>query len=72
MPIQIAVLDDYQGVARDLGPWETLAPEAEVTYFHDHVALPGVVRDLLAGFEVVVAMRERTPFGAELLASMPD
>ena len=72
MPIQIAVLDDYQGVARDLGPWETLAPEAEVTCFHDHVALPGVVRDLLAGFEVVVAMRERTPFDAELLASMPD
>ena len=36
------------------------------------MVLPGVVRDMLAGHEVVVAMRERTPFGAELLASMPD
>jgi phosphoglycerate dehydrogenase-like enzyme len=32
----------------------------------------GVVRDLLAGFEVIVAMRERTPFTAERLASLPD
>ena len=30
------------------------------------------MRDLLAGFEVVVAMRERTPFTAKRLASLPD
>jgi phosphoglycerate dehydrogenase-like enzyme len=72
MPIQVAVLDDSQEVARELAPWETLEPGAEITFFHDHQALPGVVRDMLAGHEVVVAMRERTPFGAELLASMPD
>ena len=72
MPIQVAVLDDYQEVARELGPWETLATEAEVTYFHDHMLVDGVVRDLLAGFEVVVAMRERTPFTAERLASLTD
>ena len=72
MPIQVAVLDDYQEVARELGPWETLAPEAEVTYFHDHMLVDGVVRDLLEGFEVVVAMRERTPFTAKRLASLKD
>src|SRR5215207_628831 len=72
MPIQVAVLDDYQGVAGGLAPWETLAPEAEVTFFHDHILVDGVVRDLLAGFEVVVAMRERTPFTAKRLASLTD
>jgi phosphoglycerate dehydrogenase-like enzyme len=72
MPVQVAVLDDYQEVARELGPWERLAPGAEVTFFHDHLLRDGVVRDLLAGFEVVVAMRERTPFTAERLASLTD
>src|SRR5918996_305358 len=72
MPIQVAVLDDYQEVARDLAPWDQLGPAAEVTYFHDHLLVDGVVRDLLAGFEVVVAMRERTPFTAKRLASLSD
>ncbi|HKG65830.1 MAG TPA: D-2-hydroxyacid dehydrogenase family protein [Solirubrobacteraceae bacterium] len=72
MPVQVAVLDDYQGVAHGFGPWETLAPDAEVTYFHDHMLRDGVVSALLDGFEVVVAMRERTPFSAERLASLPD
>jgi phosphoglycerate dehydrogenase-like enzyme len=70
MPVQVAVLDDYQEIARELGPWEQLAPEAEVTFFHDHILVDGVVRDLLEGFEVVVAMRERTPFTAKRLASL--
>jgi len=72
MPVQVAVLDDYQEVARELGPWEQLAPEAEVTFFHDHLLRDGVVRDLLEGFEVVVAMRERTPFTAKRLESLTD
>jgi phosphoglycerate dehydrogenase-like enzyme len=72
MPVQIAVLDDYQEVARELAPWEQLEPEAEVTFFHDHLLVDGVVRDLLEGFEVLVAMRERTPFTAKRLASLTD
>ena len=72
MAVQVAVLDDYQEVARELGPWEQLEPEAAVTFFHDHLLVDGVVRDLLEGFEVVVAMRERTPFTAKRLASLTD
>ncbi len=72
MAVQIAVLDDYQEVARELAPWEELEPDAELTCFHDYILLDGVLRDLLAGFEVIVAMRERTPFTAKRLASLPD
>jgi phosphoglycerate dehydrogenase-like enzyme len=72
MPMQVAVLDDYQEIARAVGPWEALEPDAEVTFFHDHLLIDGVVRDLLEGFEVIVAMRERTPFTAKRLASLPD
>ena len=70
MPLKVAVLDDYQEIARSLAPWDTL--DAEVTYFHDHMLLDGVVRDMLTGFEVIVAMRERTPFTARRLAALPD
>ena len=72
MPVRVAVLDDYQGIAHAFGPWDTLAPGAEVTYFHDHLLRDGVVRDLLEEFEVIVAMRERTPFTRERLASLPN
>jgi phosphoglycerate dehydrogenase-like enzyme len=70
--IQVAVLDDYQRVARHYGPWDTLGDAAEVTCFHDHIVNDGVLRDLLADFEAIVAMRERTPFTAGRLASLPN
>ena len=70
-PLQVAVLDDYQQVARHYGPWETLGDAAEVTFYHDHIVNSGVLRDLLDEYEAIVAMRERTPFTAERLASLP-
>jgi phosphoglycerate dehydrogenase-like enzyme len=70
--VQVAVLDDYQQVARHYGPWDTLGEAAEVTCFHDHIVNDGVLRDLLADFEAIVAMRERTPFTAKRLASLPN
>lgn len=66
----VALLDDYQGIAHAYAPWEAL--DAEVTYFHDHIAGDAVLRDVLQEFDVVVAMRERTPFTAERLASLPN
>lgn len=72
MPVQVAVLDDYQEVARFFGPWDTLGEAVELTVFHDHISNDGVLRDLLADFEVIVAMRERTPFTAKRLAELPN
>ena len=72
MPVQVAVLDDYQELARHFGPWEELGDDIELTVFHDHISNDGVLRDLLADFEVIVAMRERTPFTGARLASLPN
>ena len=72
MPIQVAVLDDYQEIARDYADWDSLAPEAEVTIFHGHIPGDASLAEHLAGFEVVVAMRERTPFTAKRFAALPD
>jgi phosphoglycerate dehydrogenase-like enzyme len=68
---RVALLDDYQGVALDLADWKRLPPGVEVTAFRDHLDHPDQVSARLAPFEAVVAMRERTPFPASLLAHLP-
>jgi phosphoglycerate dehydrogenase-like enzyme len=69
--VRVAVLDDYQDVARAAGPWAALGPDAEVTFFSDHVADDETLARRLEPFDVVVAMRERTPFTAARLARLP-
>jgi phosphoglycerate dehydrogenase-like enzyme len=68
--LAVALLDDYQGVALSAGPWDSLGAGVEVTAFGDHVEGSELL-DRLARFDVVVAMRERTPFGAGLLDRLP-
>src|SRR5690625_7517989 len=68
--MRIVVLDDYQQVAADFADWDGLGAEVE--------SVPRPIRDdddlveVLTGAEVVVAMRERTPFTADRLARLPD
>jgi phosphoglycerate dehydrogenase-like enzyme len=65
----VAVLDDYQRVALTSADWSGLP--AEVTVFDTHLDGADAVTAALAGFDVVVAMRERTPFPAEVLRRLP-
>ena len=67
----MAVLDDYASVARGLGPWERLEGRAEVEFLAEHLADEEALAARLAGFDVVVAMRERTAFPRSLLARLP-
>ena len=60
--MRVAVLDDYQRVAREMGPWDRLGPGVEVDFFADHVAEDDALIARLEPYEAVVAMRERTPF----------
>ncbi|MGH6989032.1 MAG: D-2-hydroxyacid dehydrogenase family protein [Stellaceae bacterium] len=69
--MKIALLDDYQGVALGLADWPSLAPDAEVTVFPDHVAALDALVERLLPFQCVVLMRERTPFPRALLARLP-
>ncbi|MEU6642927.1 D-2-hydroxyacid dehydrogenase family protein [Saccharomonospora sp. NPDC046836] len=68
--MRIAILDDYQNVALSLADWASLGAEIEV--FTEHIADRAELVRRLSGFEVVVAMRERTPFPADLLAELTD
>lgn len=69
--MRIAVLDDYQGVAREMADWESLGTDCEVVCFREHFSVPEVLEERLKPFEVVVAMRERTPFPRALLEKLP-
>jgi phosphoglycerate dehydrogenase-like enzyme len=61
--MRIVVLDDYQRVARRYGKFDD-----DVHVLHEHLADPvGALKDA----EVVVAMRERTPFPAEIFDRLP-
>jgi phosphoglycerate dehydrogenase-like enzyme len=62
MTLRVAVLDDYQQIAAEYGPWERLRGAIELHCFSDHVDDDDELVRRLSGFDAVVAMRERTPF----------
>lgn len=70
--MRIVVLDDYQGVALEHGDWSSLPDECEVRLEREHLESDEELFAALAGAEVVVAMRERTPFTAERLERLTD
>jgi phosphoglycerate dehydrogenase-like enzyme len=67
---RVAVLDDYQRRARGYADWGSLGPGVEVAFFHDPMDQPALI-EALAGFEVLVLMRERTAFPRAVLEALP-
>ncbi len=70
--MKIAILDDYQKVALKLADWSILPKGTEVSAFSDHWKDPATVKQKLEPFDVIVAMRERTPFPRTLLEQLPN
>jgi phosphoglycerate dehydrogenase-like enzyme len=69
---QVAILDDYQNVALKVADWSPLAGQVEPVSFTQPFESPRAAADALAGFPVVIAMRERTPFPAEMFDRLSD
>jgi phosphoglycerate dehydrogenase-like enzyme len=72
MSVQIAVIDDYQDVARSCADWSRLPEGVDVTFFHDHCETERDLLDRLAPFEIVGVMRERSAFPREVLTRLPN
>ncbi|MDH3670836.1 MAG: D-2-hydroxyacid dehydrogenase family protein [Gammaproteobacteria bacterium] len=72
MVTRVAILDDYQNVALDVAQWDTLPSDVELTVFDEQIKGEKAVADALAGFDIIVAMRERTPFPASLIENLPN
>ena len=70
--MKVAILDDYQGVARDMADWSRLPGGTELEVFRDHLADEDSLAQRLQDFHVVMGMRERTPFPRSLLSRLPN
>jgi phosphoglycerate dehydrogenase-like enzyme len=71
IPVNVAVLDDYQNVALSMADWSVLDERARITVFNDHLADPDAVIARLQPFDVVCIMRERTPMTRAVIESLP-
>ncbi|MFM9380717.1 D-2-hydroxyacid dehydrogenase family protein [Pseudomonas sp. UV AK001] len=72
MAVQIAVIDDWQDVARDVVDWSVLDSLGEVTFVHEYPADNATLAKRLGRFEVICVMRERTRFDEDLLTRLPN
>ncbi|MFD0787553.1 D-2-hydroxyacid dehydrogenase family protein, partial [Micromonospora azadirachtae] len=66
--LRCAVLDDYQGAALGLADWSRVRATSFREPFSSADELVAAIHD----YEVVVAMRERTPFPAEVFDRLPN
>lgn len=69
---KIAILDDYQNVARTMADWSILDGLAAITVFNDHLADADAVVARLQPFEIVCVMRERTPMTRDIIERLPN
>ncbi|HYB10428.1 MAG TPA: D-2-hydroxyacid dehydrogenase family protein [Alphaproteobacteria bacterium] len=71
MTTHLAILDDYQGVALELADWASLGPEVSVISIREVLPNIEAAARRLSNFEILVAMRERTPFPKALIERLP-
>jgi phosphoglycerate dehydrogenase-like enzyme len=72
MPTRIAILDDYQGVALSVADWPSLGAGVSLHPIHERIGSEDELAERLRTFDVIVAMRERTPFPASLIERLPS
>lgn len=68
---RVAVLDDWQGIARSCADWAPLMQRAEVVFFDTAFGSEDEAAARLADFDVIMPMRERTAFPASLIERLP-
>jgi phosphoglycerate dehydrogenase-like enzyme len=68
---RIAILDDYQRVARRMADWSRLQSAHDIVVFDRPFASPTEAAAALQDFDVITIMRERTSFGRAMLEHLP-
>ncbi|MCU1482691.1 MAG: Phosphoglycerate dehydrogenase [Subtercola sp.] len=68
----VSILDDYQGVALKSADWRAVLENHDIDVVREHISDPDALVERLRNSPIVVAMRERTPFDAELLRRLPE
>lgn len=68
---RIAVLDDWQNVALASADWTAVRELAEVVFFDKPFSDEDAAAKALSSFDIILAMRERTPFPVSLIERLP-
>ncbi|MFF2862947.1 D-2-hydroxyacid dehydrogenase family protein [Streptomyces rubiginosohelvolus] len=71
MKLRCAVIEDFQSVATAVVDWSPVTDDVEIVTFTEHLATVDDAAAALDGFDIVVTLRERVPFPAELFARLP-
>ena len=69
--MKIAVLDDYQDVAKDMADWAPLS-DHDITFFHEPFEGLDGFAERLQPFDIICVMRERSPIDGALLSRLPN
>src|SRR5476649_2697680 len=72
MAFRCAILDDYQNVVLKVADWSKIKNDVEIKVFNQHLGGPDKVIAALQGFQIVVAMRERTGFPKQVIEALPN
>ncbi|MFD4130496.1 D-2-hydroxyacid dehydrogenase family protein [Streptomyces globisporus] len=71
MKLRCAVIEDFQSVATTVVDWSPVTDDVEIVTFTEHLATVDEAATALDGFDIVVTLRERVPFPAELFDRLP-
>ena len=69
--MKLAILDDYHSVALNVADWSPVEPAVQISVFEAPLGDADDVVRALEGFDIIVAMRERTPFPRYVLERLP-
>jgi D-3-phosphoglycerate dehydrogenase len=69
--LRCAILDDYLNLALRIADWSKVSDRVDITVFNEPFASPEAAASALKDFEIICAMRERTPFPRTLFAALP-
>src|SRR4030081_3635490 len=67
-----AILDDYLNLVLQVTDWSKLKDRVDLTVFNEPFASTQGAASGLGNFEIICAMRERTPFPRALFAALPN
>jgi len=69
--LRCAILDDYLNIALTAADWSKVSDRVDVTVFNQPFSSSEAAATALRDFQIICAMRERTPFPRMLLAALP-
>jgi phosphoglycerate dehydrogenase-like enzyme len=69
---RLAIIDDYEKLALSMGNWESLSPGVQTDAFSDHLVGEEALVKRLLPYDIVMIMRERTPFLRNIIEKLPN